>query len=168
MSTDTERLLHDLSAPVAQLRGITGVHSDHTMTSSFSLISEDIEECAPTGIHDALCKGTVLHHVENLQLLYRNRMILLCVLLGRLVMEVTTLPFDLEMGLRRAARCFAVSFRAFLATGYHALFASQGFLRGAIEARVLNGMPLAIGQEGLETHINADSRMLALGESHTR
>ena len=41
-------------------------------------------------------------------------------------------------------------------------------LRGAIEARVLNGMALTIRQKGLETNINADVRMLTRELEHAR
>ena len=47
-----------------------------------------------------------------------------------------------------------------LASTHLALFASQGLLRRAIEARVLYGVALTIRQEGLEANVNADVRML--------
>ena len=50
---------------------------------------------------------------------------------------------------------------AFLAATHGALLASQRLLRGAIEARVLNRTALAIGEERLQSDINADVRMLA-------
>lgn len=46
-----------------------------------------------------------------------------------------------------------------LAPGYRALLAPECLLRGAIEARVLSGVPVAIGQEGLQPHINTDVRV---------
>ena len=76
-------------------------------------------------------------------------------------MEITALTRDLEMRLRRAPGSLAAAMTAFLASAQLALLASQGFLRGAIEARILNCVALTIGEKGLETDINTDIRMSA-------
>ena len=95
---------------------------------------------------------------------------------GRLILEIPALTSDLEMRLRRTPGSFTASMTALLASAQRSLLASQGFLRAAIEARVLNGMALTIRQKGLETNVNADVRMLArqrdrvrsVAPSHTR
>src|SRR5207249_4716089 len=51
----------------------------------------------------------------------------------------------------------------FLATTHLPLLTPQGTLRGAIETWIRNGVALTIGQEGLETDINANVRMFARG-----
>ena len=54
MGTHRQRFLHDLATFEALLRGEARVHSDHCVPSSFSLFTQDVEECAPAGITDAL------------------------------------------------------------------------------------------------------------------
>ena len=54
MCTDGKRLLDNLTTPIAFLRGVAGVHSNDLMSSTLSLGSENIEERAPGGVHDAL------------------------------------------------------------------------------------------------------------------
>ena len=73
----------------------------------------------------------------------------------------------LRAALRRATSSLAAAMTAFLASAQLALLASQGFLRGAIEARVLNGVTLTIRQEGLEANVNTDVRM-SYGSEHVR
>ena len=112
MSTYRQALVHDLTACVSFLRGEARIDSDHSMTSSSSLLFKDIEKCAPTGVKDALCQRMILDHVEYTQFLNRNDLIAFCILFCRLKVEVTALPLDLEMGLRRTASCLAPSVTA--------------------------------------------------------
>ena len=157
MGTHRERFLYDLATFEALLRGKVRVHSNHLMTSSCSLLFKDVEECAPTGVHDALCQGMVLYHVEHVKLLNGDYLVLFGVRFGRFEMEITALPRDLEMGLRRATSSFPAAMTALLASAQLALLASQGFLRGAIVARVLNRVALTIGEKGRETPHSAVS-----------
>ncbi len=76
MGSHRQRFLYDLPTLVTVLRGEARVHSYHVMTSSCSLIFKDVEKRAPTGVHDALCQGMILHHVENGEVLNRNHLIL--------------------------------------------------------------------------------------------
>ena len=163
MGTNAQTLLDDLTTFEALLRCEARVHSYHCVPSSLSLFTQDVEEGAPTGVHDALGQGMVLGHVEKVKLLNSNHLVLLAVLFGRFEMEITALTRNLEMGLRRATSSLAASMAAFLASAQLALLASQGSLRGAIVARVLNGMTLTIREKGLETNVNADVRMLTRG-----
>jgi hypothetical protein len=161
MGSYRQTLLDDLTTLVTFLAREARVHSNHLMTSSCSLLFKDVEECAPTGVQDALSQAMVLDHVENLKLLNSNHLVLLAVLLGRFEMEITAPARNLEMGLRRATSSLAPSMTAFLASAQLTLLASQGFLRAAIVARVLNRVALTIGEKRRETDINTDSRMLA-------
>jgi hypothetical protein len=102
----------------------------------------------------------VLDHVEYVQLLNDNPLILSSIGLGHFEMEIPPLSRDFEMGLCRPSSRFPPSLALFLATGKHALFASQGGLTLAIIAWVLNQVALAIGEKGLEPHVKADVRMI--------
>ncbi len=157
-----QTLLYDLPTLVAFLRGETWVHSDDLMSSTLSLHFKNVEERAPRGVHDALCQGMILDHVENLKLLNSDHLIVFSVLLCRLIVKIPTLTGDLEMRLRRATSSFTASMRTLLASTYRTLLASQGFLRGTIEARVLDGMALTIRQERFESDINPDVMMRAV------
>ena len=160
MGTNAQTLLDDLPTFEALLRGEARVHSYHCVPSSLSLFTQDVEEGAPTGVHDALGQGMVLCHVENLKLLNRNHLVLLGILFGRFEMEITALTRNLEMRLRGIPGSLAASMTAFLASAQLALLASQGFLRGAIVARVCYCVALTIRQKGLEANVNTDGRML--------
>ena len=149
MSTYRQTLLHDLTALVAFLRGEARVHSDDLMSSTLSLHFKNVEECAPTSVHDALCQGMILDHVEHLKLLNSNHLVLFGIAFSRLIVKIAPLPFDLEMRLRSASSSLTAAVTALLATAQLALFAPQGLLRGAIEARVRGGVALTIGQKGL-------------------
>ena len=160
MRTHRKRFLHDLATFEALLRCEARVHSYHCVPSSLSLFTQDVEECAPTGVHDALRQMMVLDHVGDLKVFYRNTLIALGIGFRRLEMVITPLPRNLEMGLRRATSSLAASMTTFLASAQLALLASQGSLRGTIETRVLNGVALTIRQKGREANVNTDVRML--------
>ena len=160
MGTNAQTLLDDLTTFEALLRCEARVHSYHCVPSSLSLCTQDVEECAPTSVHDALCQGMVLCHVENVKLLNSNHLVLLGVLFCRFEMEITALTRDLEMSLRCIPGSLAASMTAFLASAQLALLASQGFLRGAIVARVFYYVALTIRQKGLEANVHTDVRML--------
>ena len=71
MRTYRQTLLDDLTTLVTCLTGEARVHSYHCVPSSLSLFTQDVEEGAPTGVHDALGQGMVLDHIENTQLQQR-------------------------------------------------------------------------------------------------
>jgi hypothetical protein len=70
------------------------------------------------------------------------------------------LPVDLQMRLGTVQGGFAAAVAAFLASAQRTLFASERFLRGAIETRVRYHIALAIGKEDFQPDINANVRML--------
>src|SRR5436305_1953513 len=147
MGSHRQRFLHDLPTFVAFLRGETRVHSDHLMTSSLGLLFKDSEECAPTSVHDALCQGMILYHVEKSQLLNRDQLIAFCILFGCLIVKVSALTRNLEMGLCRTTSSLTASVTSLFAPTQSALFASQRLLRRAIEARVLNSTAFRVSLE---------------------
>lgn len=159
MGTHTEGLLNKLPTVATCLRGETWIHSYHSMTSPCSLIFKNSEELTPCGIQDALRKVMVLYHIGDLQVLYRDMVIGLCILFGNFEMVIAALTLNLQMGLCRAASNLTAAMRAFLATTHGTLLTSQCFLRGAIKTWVLYGIALAISQERLESYINANIRM---------
>src|SRR6266446_1108001 len=160
MSTYRQRLLHDLSTFVTVLRGEARIDSSHTMPGSFSLVTEDVEKCAPTGVHDALSEMVIFHHVRDLKVFNCNQLIALGVRFCCLEMVIAALPIDLHVRLSHVLSSLPASMRAFLATTHGTLLTSQRTLRRAIEAWVRNGVPLAISQERFEPYINTDIRML--------
>ena len=146
MSSNRKRFPHNLTTLEALLRGEARIDSYHCVPSSLSLFTQDVEERAPTGVHDALCQRVILNHVENLKLLNGDHLVLFSVLFGGLILEIAPLPLDLEMGLRCTLGGFASAMTAFLATADRALLASQRTLRRAIIAWVRYRMTLTIRQ----------------------
>src|SRR5207247_9699441 len=119
MGSYRQTLLYDHTTFEALLRREARIDSDHPMTSSLSLFFEDVEECAPTSVHDALCQRMVLDHVENTQLLNSDDLMLFSVLVRYLILEVTALTSNLEMRLGRATSSFPASVAAFLTMTHH-------------------------------------------------
>src|SRR5438876_1918398 len=165
MGTNRQTLLHDLPTVVAFLRGETRIDSYHLMTGSCSLILKNSEKRAPTGVQDALCQGMMVDHVEKRQLLNSDQVIVLGVLVSNLEMMVTALTLNLQMCPGNEASSLTASMTAFLPPAQLALLPSQDFLRGAIEPRIRDSVALRVGQEGLESHINADVSMRTVSRS---
>ena len=76
MRTNTQRLLNECSAFVACLGRETRIDSDHLMSSTGSLGFKNSEKRALTGVHDALRKMMVFHHIADCQVFNSNMVIL--------------------------------------------------------------------------------------------
>ncbi len=125
MSTHRKRLLHDFPTVETLLGGEARVDSNHTMTSSLSLLSEDVEKRAPTGIHDTFRKVMVFHHVVDTQFLDSDMVIVFGVLLGDFIVKITALTGDLQVRFSRVQGGFASTMRSLLTAAQLTLFASQ-------------------------------------------
>src|SRR6266700_21231 len=125
MGPHRKRFLHDLATFEALLRGEARVHSDHCVPSSLSLVTQDVEERAPGGVQDGFRQGMVLHHVENTQLLNRNHLVLLGILFGGLIVEISPWTSNLQMRLGRVTGSLTSAFTAFLPTADLALLAPE-------------------------------------------
>jgi len=159
MRTDRKRLLDDLPTPRACLRGVAGVHSDDLMSSTLSLGSENIEERAPGGVHDAFCEMMVFHHPIEVQVLDGNMLILFSILFGDLEMKVPPLALDLEMRLCRTLGSLTAAFTTDLSACKRALLTAERGLALAIVAWVLNSMSFRVRQERFQPNVNPDIGM---------
>jgi hypothetical protein len=159
MGTHRKPFLHDLTTVVTLLCGKVGVHSNHLMSSTCSIGTENVEERAPTGVENGFCKMMVLNHVEDMHILNDDPSIAKRILLGDLEMVIATSPLDLQVRLGDTPGGLPSPVTADLTPGQLALFASQGLVRGAIEPWVRNGMPFAIGKKHLEAYIDPDIAM---------
>ena len=81
------------------------------------------------------------------------------ILFSRLVVKITALSSNLEMSLCRVTRGLTASVATLLASAHLALLTPQSARRGAIKAGIVYRVPEAVGQKGLQAHINADIRM---------
>ncbi len=163
MSPHTERLLHKRSTGTTCLCGETGIHTNNLMSSACSLDGEDVEELPPAGIENTFRQMMILDHVGDTQVLNDNSMIAFSIAFGRLEMIVTPLAMDLQVGLGNVAGGLTPAVAALLAHSQLALLAPEHLLRRAIEAGIVNRIPFAIGQEDIQSNINANIRMVALG-----
>lgn len=164
MGTNTERFLHNPPTSVTFLARESWVHSYHPMSSILSFGSEDVKKSTPTGVHNTLGEMMVFDHVADSQVFNHDPLILFSIGLGGLELVIAPLACDLEMSLGDVLSSFLATVATLLPPGQLTLFASQGMLRAAIEARVLHRLALGISQEGLQTHINANIRVLAGGK----
>ena len=160
MSTNRQALLHDFPTPVALLRREAGRNDYHLMTSSRSLIDQDVDKRSPGCISNALCQRVILEHAIDVQVFHTDTSIALCVGLGGLKVKVTALPLDFEMGLGAIACCLAPAAAPLLASAELPLFAPQGPLAFAVIARIGNRSAVGVGQKYLEAHIQPNIRVL--------
>lgn len=160
MGSYRQTFLDNFPTLMTFLRGVPWVHSSHLMTSSCSLVTQNIEECAPRGVENALRQLVIFDHVRDLKVFYSNDLIAVSVLFGCLEMVITALSVDLQMGFRNISGGFLASMTALLATTKCALLASKCPLRGAIEPWIFDGVAFTIGKEDFQAHVNANSRML--------
>ncbi len=100
----------------------------------------------------------VSNHIEDLKLLNGDHLIALGIRLRHFEVKISSLPLDLQMGLRNGTG--APSFASLLAAAFQAFFAPECVLRCARETWVLSGVAFAIGEEALETNINTNAGML--------
>ena len=91
--TDRQAFLDNLATLVTLLRGETRIDSYHVMTSSCSLVLQDIEKHSPGDIANGFGKVMVLDHMVDTQLLDNNQMIAFSYRLGRLEVRVGTILF---------------------------------------------------------------------------
>src|SRR5258708_12717716 len=138
MGSYRQTLLYDLPRFVTLLAGETRVHSYDLMPSTWSLGTENIEKCAPTGIHDGCSEMVIFDHIIDSQVFYHNALIALGIGPGCLEMVIAPLSIDLEMCLCYVLRSLTAPMTPFLPPGQFTLLPSQGLLRGTIEAVVLN------------------------------
>jgi hypothetical protein len=153
--------VHEFPTVATCLGGKAGVHSNHLMTSTLSLVRENFEELTPSGITNGFGKMMVLDHVTDSQVFNCNMVIGLSILLSRFEVEIPPLSSNLEMGLCRTISGFPTPLASLFATANHALLASQGTLMLAIIPRISNSLPLGVGEEGLEPYIDPDVGMIA-------
>ena len=160
MGSYRKRLLNDFPALMAFLTGETWVDSNDSMTSSCSLVLKDIEECAPRGVENTLRHMVIFHHVRDLKVFNGNDLILISVVLCDLEVMITALSVDLQVGFGDVSGGFLAATTALLATTHLPLLTPERFLRGAIEARIVDGLAFTIGKKDFQAHINADLRMV--------
>lgn len=94
MSSHREALLDVLPASAALLRREARGDSYHRMTGSLSLIREDSENCAPTGVVNALGQVMVSHHPSDMQVFNADTTIAFSIALGGLEVKVAALAAD--------------------------------------------------------------------------
>ena len=115
MGSYRKTLLDDFSTLMTFLAGETRVHSYDLMPGTCSLCSENIEEGAPTGIHDGFGEMLIFHHVPDSQVFNSNVMIAFGIGLGCLEMVISPLSLDLEMSFCHVLGSLSASMTAFLA-----------------------------------------------------
>jgi len=157
MRPHTERLVNQFPTVAAGLSGEARIDSDHSMSSILSFGFKDVEERAPGGVQDGFGQMMIFHHRINIEVLNGNLLILLAVRFGYFEVEITALPLDLQMSVRRTPCSLLAPSRAWLAPAHLALFASEGLLALAKEARVCHGPAFGVGQKDFQTYIDADS-----------
>ena len=116
-----EAFLDVCPTAAAGLRREARGDSHHHMTSSRSLVREDVEKRAPTRVVNAFREMMVLHHPTDVEVLHADATVPLGIVFGGLEVEVTALATDLEMLARDFACRFAAPVAALRAAADRAL-----------------------------------------------
>ncbi len=161
MSPDRKRFLDDLAAIEAPLRSEVRRYFDNSCSSFFRFEREYVDEGRPPRVGDGLCKVVVLEHILDAQVFDGDEGISVNVSAGRFMGVVLALAGDLEVLFGRLARRLLLPVRALFATGRLAL-RSPELLLGVLEtARILDRVPVGVGNKDLEPNIKSNSISLA-------
>ena len=91
-------VLSDLfAARAASLRSSPRIHSHHRDTGSFSLVSQDRQEAAPSGILDCPAEPVVPDHSANVQAFHRDQTVATDQVQSSFMMMLTPLVGDVGM-----------------------------------------------------------------------
>lgn len=161
MGAHAQAFLDVLPTLAAPLRREARGHSDDLMTGSFSLVFQDTEKRAPTGVVNTLGEMVAAHHPTDVQVFHTDMTVSLGIVLGGLEMEVAALATDLEMLVCYFSAGLAAAMTSVLATAHGALSVCQAFLPSTIVAWVLDRAAFGVGQKHLQAHIQSDSQMVA-------
>src|SRR5262245_32618055 len=93
---------HDPTATTG-LRGIRWIDSNDPATGACCLVPQDDEESAPSRVSNGLRQMVILHHIDGLQVLMIDRVVLAYQRQRRLVVKVRSLPphFLMRLGKER-------------------------------------------------------------------
>src|SRR5438552_4883358 len=165
MRTDTEGLRHILTTLRVRtlLRGVVRCYSDQLSTSTFSLVQEHGSQCPPGCITNSKGQTMVANHVGRFQVFHHDRLVAIDRVSTRFMEGILALVMDTLMKTSHLLLDFLASVAPLLAPCK--LFLSFGKFLGA-RLRVLgvfDDVSIAIGHEGADTHIQAESIVL-LGE----
>src|SRR5207248_3202120 len=127
MGSHRQRLLHKLATLGALLGGETRIDSDDLTTSTSSLVSQNIQKRAPSGVQNAFCQGTACQS-PNVQVFHHDGTIPIRVPFGRLKVKIAALALDLQMGFRHFPRHLLATVTALHASTQSPLLAAQGCL----------------------------------------
>ena len=157
VSPDRERLLNDLAAVKAPLRGEARRHFANPYSSFLRFEYEDVLESIPTRVRDGASKVAVLEHILDSQVLNRDEGVPIHVVPRRLVRVVLALAGYSEVDLRRLSSRLAPAARAFLSTRRLALRPPEFLRRPHEAARVLDNVAIRVGDEVREANVKADA-----------
>ena len=161
MGANTQTFLNVFAAPAALLRREVRGNSYHHMTSSFSLICEDIEKCAPTGIVNALSEMMVLNHTCDVQIFNTDAAVPLRVLLRCLEMEVAALTADLKVLARDFTLRLTPAVASLASAVAEALCMGQALLAAPIVSGILHCAALGVRQKYRQADIQTNRCVLA-------
>ena len=139
MCPDRETFLDICPTPMTLLRCEAYRHSDHHVTSSLSLVHEGVEKRAPTRVVKALGQVVMAHHPCHVQVFHADAAVALCVLFGRLEVEVAALPDNFEVLLGHLAFGFLAAMALLLAAVTKTLRAAQALWAGCASPKASCG-----------------------------
>jgi hypothetical protein len=115
-----------------------------------------MEEYAPASIVDTLGKMPILDHVADFEVFIGNQIVRCDERVRCFPSEILTLPSDFQIRLSEFLTGFLAIATLLLFTGYLAMKPFQFLLSLPKKPWIVYGVPIGVGEEGLETHINSD------------
>jgi hypothetical protein len=133
----------------ASLRRVSGINPAHFTPSSFSLGVKNVQETRPTRIQNAFAQSPVPNHTSDVEVFHHNQRVQQRIVMRDLEVKISSLALNLQVRFAPRSAPLLAAVAPLLASAQRPLFAPQGRLRGAEEARMRDGIAVTVGQERL-------------------
>ncbi len=156
MRPHAQRFLHHGATVGALLTGVVRWYCNDRDVMQEAVVSKPVQEDAPANVMNAFCQFAVVYHVADLKVLIGNQVVRrdqrVCLFTGK----IFTLPLNLQMLLGKSFSCFLAIGRLHLFARMSSLESFESLFSFAVVSWVRYRVALGVGQEGFESHIDAN------------
>ena len=150
-----------ISASIACLRGVSGIHLDHTTAGTFCLACQKIKELSPCHIANVSVNAAKVFflHVVDGKVFNGNGIEPINYFTGFLMSKIFTLPTGSFVNTGNHLSGFSSEFRTFSLFRKFSLSFGKILLFMFEKSRVLNFSSIGEGDEGCKPHVNSNNRL---------
>lgn len=163
MQTNAQNFWHDDPATRARLRGVGGVHTNHTRTSFFRFVREQSCEQSQTCVMRAKGQTSITRHEREVEVFDPDDTVIVSDRASRFVPEVKPLILDVFVNLGDLESRFPPPAASFLSTRQTALCHAQAILRRSQPTRIVDQAAIAEREQKLDAHVDPNRRPLVFG-----